>query len=522
MPRPKTKPAAAAPPNPFDMKREVVYPVLATFNHVGKDALTTSKAKEILGWSEVIDAKESMLTDHHGNRIQLLYNQHNRIIDESWCKTLAQVILKKQWKWNYIPICISKFGNVVTGQHRLIAFIFAEQIRMDPKHRDYWIEQGWPKSKEITIDVTVVTGTSEDASLTSSFDYTRPTTSADVLYKDQAFFRKSLKTQQERAKLCNVAGSAINKLWIRTGRKNDAHVPVLTHTEAVEFLRDHPSLEEAVQSIVLNNEGGKIGWYTNTGMATALLYLMAASTSDPAAYKAERKESSLDLFHPMGKVANATETILDVATGFWTALSTKSDRVLAVRKWITKRQDDANKAGEIVSDDEVVSAIVKGWNRFMRLSATGKLTEGDVKLTYVHDDKTNETILKEFSRCNDGRGNGIDVTTGKIAEEPLSTEPEADDPAPDEVASTAEEIREETVKANGGASEDESPAAEKARREELEARAAAPPPPNGKPPLTTPFTAKKPAPKPKLLSPEDANRAAVAQKPKPKPDPSAA
>lgn len=519
MPAVAKKPAkvvAAPVKSPFEGKREVIYPTVKTLELVGKDALTITQIKEHIGWTEVTDAKESMLTDFLGNRVQLLYNQNNRPIDESWCRTLAQVILNHQWEWNHVPILISKYGNIVSGQHRMVGAVFAEQIRTHPDHKEFWKERGW--RGPVTIDTTVVTGVPEEGDFTRTIDYTRPSSDGDVLYKDKTFFAGKLRSQQERAKLCTVAGHAIRKMWLRTGRKNDSNVSILTHSELVEFLRDHPSLQDAAVSIADANTNSKVSWYAGVGFATALLYLMAASTSDPAAYAEEHAEKALDLQRPMSTVGKVTETLLDRAAGYWVALATSDPRVAAVRKFIARRTEDAVKVGQIMTEDERVSAVIKGWNKFMGMPQTAKLTEADVRLSYTPDKEIPGGMhLEEYNRCNDGKGNGIDATSGKDAERPLSTEPEVGDPEPEEVAATAEEIREEVVQANGGSVVDESPEAERKRREELEAKAAAAPT-NGTP------VAKRttPAPKPKSPSPEEANRAAVGRKPVPRPKPVAA
>lgn len=522
MPKPtpvKKKPTAAAP---AAEPAKVHFPKYAVFVMRGEKSLTVEKAKEYLGWQEITESKGSMLTDFLGNRILLTHNQRGRKIRETWCGTLAQMILAAppgnpacQWMFNNQPMIAGEYGNILSGRHRMIALIFAEQMRTHPQHREYYESLGW--KSPVTIETLLIEGAKEDSKVTRTIDDTMPMTDADVLFCDPQFFKKTV--QETRDRLCSVAGKAIRVLWDRTGRGNDAHAKVCTPTELVEFLLAHPTLEDSVTTIEDRNTGGKLAPYLSTGTATALLYLMGASYADPDAYAEERGEKVLDMDHKIltgeksatGK--DLSETVYERACDFWTALSNTTDRVSAVSRFIDNRREFlAEKGQNEITNDERIAVVVKAWNRFLTLPPAKKLTLDDVTPSYARDPDDEDVLhLEEYGKVGAVVNRvhlGIDRGSSKKKDQlgMTSPEPEADDPQPDEVSTAANKIRDEHVNGNGGAhGDDETPEQERLRREAVEKSST-----NGKPTAPAkPAIAKKP----RSLSPEEHNRAVVGRKP---------
>lgn len=520
-----TVPAATAP--------KVEFPRAEMFKMVGDKALTVEKAKEYLGWTVTTSAKESHLTDFLGNRILLTHNAHGRSIRSKWLEELAQMILFRppghdecQWKFNWQPIQIGKYGNVVSGRHRMCALVLADEMRLHPMHAEYHKSRGWKRA--CTIETLLVEGVEEDITFSRTADHTEPMTDADILYIGDSFAGVP---SQEREKLCRIAGNAIKILWDRTGRGSDTHTSICTPTELDEFVKAHPGLQDMVRESVNTNgagqAGNKLSIYLPLGYCAAFSYLMAASTSDPEAYRAARCEDALsfDAELPTGdtntKGKPILETIWERARGFFIGLSGPTDRVSALQKFINKRRLDVIAAGGTdISPDERCSAVIKAWRKFMHLSSIGKLTLNDVRPNYTVDpDNDQVLVLDEFPRISDGEGSGIDFGSSKQKDSPHNTDqpPEPGDPEPEVVAEEAEAIRGEHVNGNGGAVVEESPSEERARRETIENG-------NGKHVMTReeiglPMPSGKPKasgglrPRTVSPSPEEANRAAVGRKP---------
>lgn len=509
MPKARTAPAAKPPvvtpppKSPWDVPQELRYKKRTTYEFMGQKSFSVQQAMDYLGWTQLGDVKGRMLQDVKGNSIQLYNNRGNRPIDEGWVKTLAQIILNKQWEMNWQPILISKYGNVVSGQHRMIALVFAEQMRTDPKQAAHWKEVGW--TKPVTIDVLLIEGTEEGGNFTRTVDYTRPRSDSDILYCDRDFFTKN-QGSKERELLCRVAGNAIRFLWDRTGRNKATYSSKFTPTELVDWFRSHPSLEDVVKTVESNNTAskGNLAYFLPLGKMSAMTYLMAASTSDPDAYDHTEKSLALDQklsTGDTGRKGEIFETVLERACGFINNINSKTDRTIALERWIEKRHQEAVAAGVTtgITEDEKLCAVAKAWNRFLHLQSSEKLTVGEVKLKYVLDD--GKLHLEEHPRVSGGEGMGIDFGGSKQRDDLTSTnpEPEVGDPDPDDLAAAAAKVKDKHAEANGGAvHDDESPAAEKARREAIEGKVA-----------TNGTAAKPPAAKPKPPSPAQATQNAV-------------
>lgn len=506
----EVKPAKASrvntppPKSPFDVPRKVHYKEETpyTFNNPDPNSdrrcLNAEDAKEWLGWEQVENSGTAMLTDHYGNKIRLWRNQTNRPVDMKWVEELVQIILDGHWEMNWAPFKISKYRNVTQGQHRLIAMILAQQKLDDPKEKAHWEENGW-KNKRIACGCFFVVGVEEDGKMTMTEDFTRPRTTSDVIYCDKRFFAKELQLVDQRIKFCKIASASIDKLWDRTGRSSAVFSALQTPGGSVDFLLNHPSVEEAVKVVVKKDgEGGgkgKVTYYTSLGHAAALLYLMASSKSNYREYAGDRREKVL-LLNPKSKyLTDATEgvgtgeknvagndiseSLWDKAQGYWGCLATPTDGVAAVRRFIESRKGNLQTSDIEITDDERVAAVLKGWIAYS--NGQTKLASEHVKPKYLKNNDYPDGKLDEYPSIG-----GIDkgCKSGRAEDQVGELDPEVDDPKPDEIAAAAAEIIEDKT-----ALLDEVPAE----------------------PVPAKKSTKKPG-KPVPLPPEEANRQAVGKK----------
>jgi hypothetical protein len=333
--------------------------VVATI-HDASNPITVSMAKEFLGWSTDGDDEYS-LRDIDGTKIYCLNNMNNRPLYKSNYEKLKQEILRRRWLFNGEPIIIGESGKVLNGQHSLIALVLSSQeITQNPElWEEYWNEEPY-------IEKLVVSGVSEDDSIVNTMDTCKPRSLADVIFRSEYF---SSTKPGERKKISKTADFAVRTMWQRTGASLDAFSVKRTHAESLNFIERHMKIIDSIKFIHDLECGNEkhVTKLISLGNASALLYLMAAGSSDQSYYSAIDTRSEDNIKFDLWE--NAEE--------FWEKLIS-DDSFEVVRKAI----------GKLVLDGDSTAAstaaiIIKSWELFVEGTS---ITPGKLKLKYVTND----------------------------------------------------------------------------------------------------------------------------------------
>lgn len=327
----------------------------------GPKAITAKIAKEMLGWKEYdkrdSDAEFYLLRTPEGKWVKCLHNTKNRPLSDGWCKTLAQDILNLNWVVNGETIIIGKSRQILSGQHRLIGVILADQLWHRDKHK--WTEN-WPNAP--VIESIIVDGIEEDSRHTRTLDNVKPRSLSDVLFTSDLL--KDYSTA-DRYVLSRIADYAVRILWHRTGAAN-AFTPYRTHSESINFIGRHPSILGMVKTVFDLNEKKGISKYISPGYAAGIMYLMAASSTNGSAY--------WDADPP-------SEDLLDLemeerASDFWSEFAQGK---------ITGLTEALDKLAETETDgvgyEEAIALVVKSWAMFMR-----RVPVKNLSLKYIRDE----------------------------------------------------------------------------------------------------------------------------------------
>lgn len=456
--KPKAKPAAkkptAVPPSATD-EREVLYPEPYTVHHrEGGDEppITVALAKHLLGWETEDDAGEQFggnyhVLDRHGKKVRLKNSFANRPFASGNCERLIQIVLRRRWRFNMEPIIVGRTGQLMNGQHSLVALVLADQEREKNATDLKWAAMypGW-EGVEVTLDKIINYGVEEDDEIANTLDTAKPRSLTDVLYRSHYFAHEAV--LKERAAIAKVCSTAIQYLWFRTGAGKGGLKQ--SHGECLEFLQRHQRLIEAATHCWKEDGSGRISKVIDPGRAAAVMYLMAVCDNDRADGYADQPDESALSFEYWGK-----------AEDFWTLLMTNPAFQLVRDALKALLPEDGTRTGR-ASVDEVVGVLAKAWNRF----AVGeKFKPESLKLSYRVEDGVR--ILNQppglggIDRGWDG-GRAEDATAAKEDAKDREFDPpappdtefdghDADDeyePTPDEVAAAKAEIDEE-IKAKG-------------------------------------------------------------------------
>jgi hypothetical protein len=365
-------------------------------------------AKEILGWEELDDSADNyLLTDENGKKVQCVNNTHNRPFNETWARTISQDILKCHWRDNGEAIIISRTGQVLSGQHRLIGLVLAYQIwggKNAPHWQSYW-------STEPVIESTLSLGVSEEPATIRTLDNVRPRTLSDVLYTEENVFgRLSAAARKEAIRNLDYA---IRFLWNRTGQSNPSYgsfTSYRTHSESLDFFHRHPHLAQIVEHITginerpkMKDEDGKVTTGPapitqvagSAGVAAGIEYLAGCSASDEdqvAAYHqaeppAEKKgkkdlldwdllEKALAFFEELPQMDQIREVMIDLLPAMEGDLKVSQavKAAVIVKAWNHYKEDRPFTAEDITPE-----TVVDGFgNRILAESPTlGGIDDGD-------------------------------------------------------------------------------------------------------------------------------------------------
>lgn len=399
----------------LDFSRPVLYREEEVEILKGAKALTIDGAKEILGWTEVGSAGlySPEIKQLFGFYIRMSNNTTNRPIDVAWIRVLAQEILQRRWKLNGYTIVIGRTGQVISGQHRLLALILAEHWRNGPK-ADHWAKT-W--SGPITIETLICRGIDEGDETFMTLNRERQGTGADTLYRSHLL--ADLEKASDRKAVAKILDNATKLLWHRTGAKVDAFAPHRTPAETVDWIERHPRLVEAARHIYEEDDEGKLSKYVSPGYAAGLLYLMASCKSDPAKHVEDRSEKVLDL------------SLWGKAEEFWVMLAKgqHDDEFKELRRAIgLLGNPDDGSSGSLA---ERVGVIVKGWQLY---SQKQPFKSAGLKLRYVTDEDDVKT-LDETPTVG-----GIDLGNPERVKEEKPAAPETP-PEPVTTKNGAEEVQ---------------------------------------------------------------------------------
>lgn len=340
----------------------------------GDNPLTADIAKELLGWT-VVDKKATdyLLKDEYGDKIVCKNNESNRPLDVGNLANLKQEILRRKWKLNGVNRIIGKEGQVLNGQHTLIAVVLAAQsYAIAPDDYEFW-------DCEPYIETFVAYGIDEDDDTVNTLDTGKSRTLADVIYRSP-YFRDF--APKDRKKVSRVADYAVRTVWQRTGAAN-AFAPRRTHSESLEFIDTHPELLRAIKHVSEELVDNMVAPVLPPGYSAGLCYLMGCCTSDLETYKETPSDSAL------------TFDEQDKAEDFWTMLINGDKKLSAVRHLLGKYSEET---GATLA--ERMGVVIKAWDLFRRGK---KITEALISLEYTTDED-GDKVLAEFPTLG-----GIDV-----------------------------------------------------------------------------------------------------------------
>lgn len=359
----------------------------------GAEALTVAQAKELLGWEIEADytarrmqenpklkkesrdatfGEEYTLIDEEGQKVRCWNNAKNRPFDDGHARKLAQDVLNRHWRFNFENIIIGITGLVLSGQHRLIGLVLAEQMRLG-KQKGHWEALGW--TMPVTIEVSIGFGAPEDADVLQTFDNVKPRTLADVLYTSDIF--AGIRERKDRAELSRMLDAAIDLLWKRLGAGKDSFHKYQTHSESQDFLVRHHRLLQCVKHLWEENKNRGISHpdlRLSPGQCAAACYLMGCSASDETKYR----EAEM----PQEKLLDWS--CWDRAKEFWSDLSGNKKPVGQVRLAIKNLKDETELTGRMV---EKLMVVAKAWDTYKNGKAP---SQDDCELSTDHDGALDE------------------------------------------------------------------------------------------------------------------------------------
>lgn len=330
-------------------------------------------AKELLGWVEETEddkfGKDFLLRDSTGVKVRCTNDIKNRPLSKSNYLLLKQEILRKNWQLNGEPIIIGKTGQILTGQHQLIALVLAgQEVETD---EDKW---GWKGPVE--IPKLIVTGISELDAVVNTIDTARPRSLKDVVFRSKYFKKLAPK---DKLLYSRITEFAIRILWDQTNGKQSFGLR-RTHAECLDFLERHIKLLEAVGHIANEIKEEKNHFHIlSLGEAAGMLYLMGSSKTDPKEYQAtEDPDETLLNWDNWGK-----------ATDYWTLLLSRCEELKAVEYAFANEGKDGVEYAPSLA--QKISTVTKGWLQFVQ---DKKISTDSVKVLHTTNED-GQVTLKE-------------------------------------------------------------------------------------------------------------------------------
>lgn len=445
-PKSKTKPEVPAAPIHTG---ETVHEELEVFKrYEGADGpIHAAEAKEMLGWW--VDPGDKFgddydLLDTAGRKVRLVHNAGNRWHEGPLSEKYAYELLNRNWAGpttlpgetvNGETVIISRTAAVKSGQHRLGGTVLAAEIW--EKDQDRW-KENWPDGPPV-LETLLVVGTSDHPKVTITQDNVRARTGADSMYASGKFTGDGVSRGETKA-MCKLADHAVRYLWNETGAGRTGDTPYRTQAEIMKFLDAHPYLEDAIRFVYENlGDDPELGLrrYASPGYAAGMLYLMAASATEPDKYlkASPRSEDNADL------------SLREKAEEFWLGLARENGKTefRAVMDMAYPRKGDPKSSGprgytgRIFAAGEGAepgslslreTALAFAWELF-RKAGVKELTPANLRLPFA--DATSgmyetidgeEFLADNIVVCDDVDGKpfavigGIQASGGSTEEEP--------------------------------------------------------------------------------------------------------
>ncbi len=476
--------------------RPVVYPRVEAYVLEGVNAITFELSKRYLGWEEEpedgsVKFKDKFLfaipkgCEGEGRKVRCHYNTRNRQLIMSWVETLGQDQLNRNWadsrnggeavytladgvEWdgelgkdrtltlpeetmNGETIIIGRHGQVLSGQHRLIALVLAYLRWKREVAGGHW--HGIWGTAEPTIEGLVVVGVAEGSRTTRTIDNVKPRTLADVLFCEAGTFGDRKLTPGNRAKLCRMTEFCVKNMWDRTGAKDDPFSSHRTHSEALEFIDRHPRILKVVRHIFEEDKNGqlsaavlKVGEgedaktfpnpvQVSPGYAAAAMYLMGSSTSDGDKYRDGPQSGG-----PPSERQLKWDS-WEKAEEFWTMVAGRSPTFKGLFAALQQFVDPDTGLNRITKLEKE-AIYVKAWRAF----AAGKpVTEKACRLALEEDYVEGESGVRELKERptwgGADLGGGGKVRSEKPGEG--AVEDKGPDPTPEEIEAKKAEMEKE-------------------------------------------------------------------------------
>lgn len=413
----------------------------------GNPPLSVEDAKDLLKWEELEDGDKGsyLIQSPSGHKVRCGNVARNRPFSESWSKSIGQDILNGNYAFNGENIVIGKTAAVLSGVHRLVGFICAEEIRLSQPYYQNLHPQ------PLTLSTAMVYGIEETEAVLRTLDNTRPRTLKDALWTSD-FLSKVV--ADKKSATVRAAALAVQTLRKRTGARHCDYHRFSSNSELLDFLSNHSKLKEAIKWVVEEDVVVEIGeqevrrisgqgQWLSAGAAAALLYLLGSSASDGDVYRNPKQKRNGVSVRDESKLNFAN---WDKAEDFLTLVfggdEEDGDFAKALRKGARRKVERGdNENGYIFgtgkiqgtgTPDEKFAHLVKAWEVYL---SGEKPTPGLFKLEYTGNKPED---LQENPTCN-----GIDE--GWNAKPPVVEKPEKADKVPSIVpaASTNGEAHEE-------------------------------------------------------------------------------
>jgi len=424
----------------------------------GEKAMTADDAKELLGWEEVEDKGEFHFLDMQGKKIYCRYNCRNRPFSREWALSLGQDVLNRHWRFNGEHVILGTSGDVLSGQHRLVGLVFAEQIRTG-RQAEHW-EKLW--AGPVSIECTVAEGVPEDLETLRTLDNVRPRKLSDILHGSPEFLGYD---QKQRGVITKILERAIKFLWKRTGMHKNMFHGHQTHSESLSFMGRHPHLLKAVQHVFeedgTGKDGGRIGGpgrWVGLGVAAGLCYLMGCSSSDGSAYRNPKADKETGLSERSERGLNWDNW--EKAKEFWTILAGadfKEDRFVKPLRTVQKPVDspdseDGKALANVWTDSasteaDKVAHLCNAWKVF--LGGEKNPTKGDFKLEYRAKSNGGFVLAEDVTAGGIDQGSESGDMEVSDEEEEIGTEEVKADVSQEDVEAEAQKIKAENDAAAG-------------------------------------------------------------------------